>query len=371
VVRTTSSVVCSAIDAHLEEEPVRIDHYCAAMGRPHRAIATPQASAGGFSRRGDARVAPPVTGRESLLAVETAGLSKHFGTRQVVRGVDLHVPRGVAFGYLGPNGAGKTTLIRTLLGLTPASGGSMWLLGLPVPQRRAQALARVGAVVDEPRFHAHLSGRENLEVIAAAREPEASTRISSALERVGLANRACDRVKHYSLGMRQRLGIARCLLADPELLILDEPMNGLDPAAIREFRSFVRDFVAEGRTIVLSSHLLDEVEKTCDHVAIVDHGQIALQGAIDELRRDGGPQLLIEIDDPLRARAVLSGTRLVREIADGDGPLHVYVVDDCDVAAQLNGLLVKAGLAVRRLEPIQTTLEQRFLELTTRLEDAV
>ena len=141
-----------------------------------------------------------------------------------------------------------------------------------MPAERAEALSRVGAIVEEPKFHGHLTGRENLEVVAAARGREAFARIDGALDRVGLAARAGDRVKTYSLGMRQRLGIARCLLADPELLILDEPMNGLDPGGIQDFRGFVRSFVDDGGTIVLSSHLLDEIEKTCDHVAIVDQG---------------------------------------------------------------------------------------------------
>src|SRR4029077_18854103 len=222
---------------------------------------------------------------------ETAGLTKRFGERTVVRGVDLQVPRGSAFGYLGPNGAGKTTLIRMLLGLTPATAGSMKLLGLPVPGRRAEALARVGAIVEEPRFHGHLTGRENLGVVAAARGREAFDRIDGALDQVGLTARAGDRVKTYSLGMRQRLGVARCLLADPELLILGEPMNGLDPAGILEFRRLIRELVAEGRTVLLSSHLLDEVEKTCDVAAIVDQGRVIAQGAIDELP-SGGPRAI-------------------------------------------------------------------------------
>src|SRR5215472_7191715 len=150
--------------------------------------------------------------------VETRGLTKHFGGRTAVDSVDLSVPRGVAFGYLGPNGAGKTTLIRMLLGLTSASAGEMRLLGLPLPQGRARALARVGAIVEEPRFHGHLTGRENVEIVAAVRGGDAYRRIGESLERVGLTARAGDRVKTYSMGMRQRLGIARCLLADPELL---------------------------------------------------------------------------------------------------------------------------------------------------------
>jgi ABC-2 type transport system ATP-binding protein len=221
--------------------------------------------------------------RSTSLAIETAHLTKRFGDRAAVDDVDLHVPRGCAFGYLGPNGAGKTTLIRMLLGLTRATGGTMHLLGRPLPDERAAALARVGAIVDEPRFYRHLTGRENLAVIAAARHEGAYARIDGALARVALTERADDRVGRYSLGMRQRLGIARCLLADPELLILDEPTNGLDPAGISEFRGMIRGFVAEGRTVLLSSHLLDEVEKICDAAAIVDHGRVVVQGSIDEI----------------------------------------------------------------------------------------
>jgi ABC-2 type transport system ATP-binding protein len=304
----------------------------------------------------------------SPYVVETTGLTKSFGNRTVVRGVDLRVPRGSAFGYLGPNGAGKTTLIRMLLGLTPATSGEMKLLGLPVPQRRAEALARVGAIVEEPRFHGHLTGRENLSVVAAARGADAAARIDGALEQVGLAARAHDRVKTYSLGMRQRLGIARCLLADPEILILDEPMNGLDPAGIQEFRGFVRSFVDEGRTIVLSSHLLDEIEKTCDHVAIVDGGAIVAQGSIAELRGDGHV-LFVEADDPQRARTVLADSPAVERVVD-DGTVLAVSILDAAAVPDLNRHLVEAGVAVRRLELHRASLEQRFLEITTRLENA-
>ena len=200
------------------------------------------------------------------LAVQTIGLGKRFGTRAALDSVDLEVPRGVAFGFLGANGAGKTTLIRLLLGLAEPTAGTMRLLGRDLPGDRTAALARVGAIIEEPRFHPHLTGRENLKVHAAARGGDAVERIDTSLARVGLAARGDDRVKTYSLGMRQRLGVARCLLADPELLILDEPMNGLDPAGILEMRYLIRELVAEGRTVLLSSHLLDEVEKTCDVV---------------------------------------------------------------------------------------------------------
>src|SRR3954467_7104251 len=186
---------------------------------------------------------------ETEYVVETNGLTKRFGSRTVVNGVDLRVPRGVAFGYLGPNGAGKTTLIRMLLGLTRTNGGTMSLRGLPVPEKRAEALSRIGAIVEEPRFHGHLNGRENLAIVAAARGRDAFGRIEESIARVGLANRAGDRVKTYSMGMRQRLGAARGPPAARELLILGEPMNGLDPAGILEFRNLIRSLVSEGRTV--------------------------------------------------------------------------------------------------------------------------
>jgi ABC-2 type transport system ATP-binding protein len=310
-----------------------------------------------------------MTNELNNLVVETEGLTKRFGRRTVVDDVRLAVPRGVAFGYLGPNGAGKTTLIRTLLGLTSASAGEMRLLGVPVPARRAEALARVGAIVEEPRFHGHLTGRENLEILAAARGRAAYELIDSSLEEVGLTARAGDRVKTYSLGMRQRLGIARCLIADPELLILDEPMNGLDPAGIQEFRGFVRSFVGRGRTIVLSSHLLDEVEKTCDFIAIVDQGRIVVQGALSELSNGSKPSVLIETDEATRTRILVAAHPAVELVSDNGTGLRVTLRD---VAAlpDLNRRLVEAGLDVYRLEPLKPSLEQRFLEITTRLENA-
>src|SRR5918995_1009797 len=247
--------------------------------------------------------------------VETSGLTKRFGDRVAVEGVDLQIPRGSAFGYLGPNGAGKTTLIRMLLGLTPPTSGTMRLRGLPVPERRAEALARVGAIVEEPRFHPFLTGRENLEIVAAARDAAAHGRIDGALERVGLASRGGERVRKYSLGMRQRLGIARALLGDPELLILDEPTNGLDPAGMLEFRELVRRLVGEGRTVVLSSHLLDEVEKIADAVAIVDVGSVVWQGAIDAIH-DGRRTILVAVDDQPAALALLDRHE-VEVTADG------------------------------------------------------
>jgi ABC-2 type transport system ATP-binding protein len=306
---------------------------------------------------------PARTVQDMATVIEAKGLTKRFGERAAVDGVDLVVPAGVAFGFLGPNGAGKTTLIRTLVGLTQPTSGEVSLLGLPQPAKRAEALARVGAIVEEPKFHPHLTGRENLKIVAAARDREAEARIPASLERVGLAQRADDRVKTYSLGMRQRLGIARCLLADPSLLILDEPMNGLDPAGILEMRILIRAFVDEGRTVFLSSHLLDEVEKTCDHIAIVDQGRIVVQGSVAEISATGDPTVLIEVDDLAAARRVLDGSTFQEE---GAG-LRVTLEGDL-TPALLNRSLVEAGVAVSRLEPARATLEETFLSITSRLE---
>jgi len=251
--------------------------------------------------------------------VETEGLTKRFDGKVVVDSVDLRIPRGSAFGYLGPNGAGKTTLIRMLLGLTEPTSGSMSLLGRPLPRERAAALARVGAIVDEPRFHGHMTGRQNLLMLAAAREPAAHGRIDGALARVGLSGRADDAVSQYSMGMRQRLGIASCLLADPELLILDEPMNGLDPAGMLEFRELIRSFVDEGRTVVLSSHLLDEIERTCDAAAIVDRGRVVMQGSITELAGGQARSLRLVTSDPTRSSVIASVDPLVEQVTHDSG----------------------------------------------------
>ena len=306
---------------------------------------------------------------QSHWAVETHGLSKRFGDNVAVNGVELLVPRGCAFGYLGPNGAGKTTLIRVLLGLTHADAGTMSLLGYPVPKRRDAALARVGAIVDEPRFHSHLTGRQNLQLLAAAREPAAKDRIGPALERVGILHRADDRVSKYSMGMRQRLGVAACLIGDPQLLILDEPMNGLDPAGMQDMRDMILSLVAEGRTVVLSSHLLDEVERTCDAVAIVDRGKIIRQGSISELLAGTSLTLQIECSEPDRARTLLEGTNVGAHIEVEPLGLGIVLPEGTsrDVIAEINRVLVEGGISVYRLQQIQASLESWFLQVTSRL----
>jgi ABC-2 type transport system ATP-binding protein len=298
--------------------------------------------------------------------IETRRVTKRFGARSAVTDLSLTVPRGSAFGFLGHNGAGKTTLIRMLLGLTQADAGSMWISGRPVPEERAAVLARVGAIVEEPHFHGHLTGRENLRVIAAVRGPEARGRINGALRRVGLADRANDRVKTYSQGMRQRLGVARCLLADPELLILDEPMNGLDPGGILELRTMIADLTGEGRTVFLSSHLLDEVEKTCDAAAVIDRGRLIAQGPISELVADEHAELDVTVDDRHAALDLLDGHPAVAAAYPTPEGIRITLTGP-DGAASINARLVSAGVAVSRLEPVRESLEQRFLEMTSRV----
>ena len=308
-------------------------------------------------------------GRAADWAVEVRGLTKFFGTRAAVDNVDLRVPRGSAFGYLGPNGAGKTTLIRVLLGLTRADRGTMSLLGVPVPAQRRRALARVGAVVDEPRFHGHLTGRENLAILAAARGGGARQQIGPALDRTRLTQRADDKVAAYSMGMRQRLGLAACLLADPQLLILDEPMNGLDPAGMHEMRDMIRSLTKEGRTVMLSSHLLDEVERTCDAVAIVDHGQVIRQGPIAELTAAAGAAVEVQCPDPPAAARALGQPAIASRVDLTEAGLTVTLAAGParELTAEINRILVGAGIPVYALRPTHARLEDWFLSVTSRL----
>jgi ABC-2 type transport system ATP-binding protein len=309
---------------------------------------------------------------ESPWAVETHGLTKRFGENVAVNSVVLLVPRGVAFGCLGPNGAGKTTLLRLLLGLTRADAGTMSLLGYPVPHHRDRALARVGAVVDEPRFYGHLTGRENLEMLAAARGPAALDRVGPCLDRVGVLHRADDKVSKYSLGMRQRLGVAACLIGDPELLILDEPMNGLDPAGMQDMRVMILSLVADGRTVVLSSHLLDEVQRTCDTVAIVDRGKVVNQGPISQLLAGASVVLQIECSLPDRARALLEGTSIGTHIETGELGLEITLPAGTsrDAIDEIARVLVEGGISLYRLQEVQASLESWFLQVTSRMGSA-
>jgi ABC-2 type transport system ATP-binding protein len=298
--------------------------------------------------------------------IETVDLTKRFGSLKAVDGVSLRVPAGIAFGFLGPNGAGKTTLIRMLLGLARPTSGGATVRGYPVPDETRSALERVGGIVEEPRFYGYMTGQQNLEAWAPLLGAGARARIAEALERVGLAERANKKVSTYSQGMRQRLGVARALLNDPELLVLDEPTNGLDPAGMAEFRTTVRDLVErEGRTVFISSHLLDEIEKMCDHVAIVNHGRVVVQGSVRSLIEGGKRGLVIDVDDVESAARVIvgfDGSALIERRPDG----KVFVATDPgrEAAMALTRALVQAGVGVASLTASEESLEQRYLEIT-------
>jgi len=226
--------------------------------------------------------------------------------------------------------------------------------------------------VDEPRFHPHLTGRENLAQLASSRESASSRRIAPALERVGLSHRADDRVVKYSMGMRQRLGVAACLLADPQLLMLDEPMNGLDPAGMQDMREMIGSLVDEGRTVVLSSHLLDEVQRTCDSVAIVDRGTVIHQGSIAELLAETSVVLEVDCSDPERARGLVERLTVPTRVEVRPTGLEITLPAGSgqEVNAEINRVIVEGGLALSRLQPVQTSLEAWFLQVTSRLGDA-
>ena len=338
------------------------------------------------------------------LSIETTGLSKRFGRQLAVDGVDLAVPAGSVFGFLGPNGSGKTTTIRLMLGLAAATGGSVRLLGEEMPRRLHEVLPRVGALVEGPAFYPFLSGAANLQRLDAAdRHVSAATRrdrVRLALERVGLAHAADKKVRAYSLGMKQRLGIANALLAPRELLVLDEPTNGLDPQGTREVRNLVRSLAADGATVFVSSHLLAEVEQICTHAAIMSAGRLVAQGTLAELRQAGQARIRVLTPDPGPAAQVLAGLGLVASAGNSAGnpagtpdgnqaarpaarpaggstgegvvlfaPLPVFApdgstADGVPAPEAVVAALVAAGVRVRGFATEQVSLEERFVALT-------
>lgn len=304
--------------------------------------------------------------------IRCEGVSRTFGARTALDGITLDVRPGRCFGFLGPNGAGKTTLIRCILGLARPTAGRIVVRGHDIASDPAAALARVGAIVEEPRFYGYLTGRQNLELWSAYTGDGAAARIGPVLDRVRLLERADDRVSTYSLGMRQRLGVARALLSDPEVLVLDEPTNGLDPDGVAEFRRLIRDLVErDGRAVFVSSHLLDEVQRICDDLAIVSEGRVIASGTLAEVLASGASSLRIECDDAARAQELLTAHAAVTSVAaDTDGLLLVELDPDAaGTRAEVNRLLVERGIGVSRLEQRGATLEERYLDLV-RGEDA-
>ncbi|MGV8872710.1 MAG: ABC transporter ATP-binding protein [Rhodococcus sp. (in: high G+C Gram-positive bacteria)] len=302
--------------------------------------------------------------------IRTTGLTKSYGSVQAVDGVDLDVRAGDIYGFVGANGSGKTTTVRMLLGLVLATSGQMQVLGEDMPRRRRSVLPRVGALIENPAAYPNLSGRRNLTLLDAAgpggSRRTRNTRVGEALEQVGLAGVGKRPVKQYSLGMRQRLGLAAALMRTPELLILDEPTNGLDPQGILEIRELLLGLHAQGTTIFLSSHLLAEVEQLCDRVGVLDRGRLVLQDQLSAMQQPTG-RVLVSTPDPDQAVTVLSGIDDATVLEREDRQLVIEHPD----SALLNRLLVEGGVRVSELSPQQMTLEQSVLAVTGASADRV
>jgi ABC-2 type transport system ATP-binding protein len=299
---------------------------------------------------------------KDALPVETRGLVKRYGDITAVDHVELVVEHGDVFGYLGPNGAGKTTSLRIMLGLIRPTSGSAYLFGRDPLVHGAKALQGVAGFVEAPRFYPYLSGRRNLTLLADFDDPVSRNRIEEVLELVELRDRAKDRVGGYSHGMRQRLGIAASLLRQPRLLLLDEPTTGLDPAGMRDMRALVKTLAGEGITILLSSHLLQEVEELCNRVAIIRRGAVIYQGGLHDLLASAASGYRLRAVHPVQARAALLATPGVADVELRDGDLR-FTADDPTVAA-LTVELGRAGIGFTALVPETASLEELFLGMT-------
>ena len=295
----------------------------------------------------------------SELVIETDGLTKRYGDVVAIDHLSLHVPKGGVFGFLGPNGSGKTTTMGVLLGLVQRTSGEARIFGDPVGH--AETLRRIGAMVETPTFYPYLSGRANLRYFQAIGHRGRPADIDRLLDLVDLGKRADSKFATYSLGMKQRLGIACALLGDPELVFLDEPTNGLDPAGVVEVRELIRDLGRGGRTIVLSSHLLAETELVCDYVAVLSRGKLIVQGSMGELLHAKDSFWLGTTDD-IAALRLLSTLPAVEHVVASDGELVVTAPPAR--AAEITRALADAGLYVTKLVPIRHTLESFFMEIT-------
>ncbi|MFJ8044531.1 ABC transporter ATP-binding protein [Kitasatospora sp. NPDC096147] len=299
--------------------------------------------------------------------IRTRGLTKRFpGGQLAVDGLDLTVPRGSVFGFLGPNGSGKTTTIRMLLGLITPSSGEAVVLGEPMPRGTAAVLPRVGALIEGPALYGFLTGRDNLARFDAAdptTDPRTrARRVAEALDRVGLTAAAGKKARAYSLGMKQRLGLASALLRPRELLVLDEPTNGLDPQGMREIRALIRELAAEGATVFLSSHLLDEIEQVCTHAAVMSKGRLLVQGTVAGLAARAQGRLVVRTPDVAGAAEVLTRHQ-VPGVQGGEGRLTADAPPD-EALPGLCAALVAAGVRVQGFAVERGTLEDAFVALT-------
>ena len=296
-----------------------------------------------------------------MAALQTRALSKSYGSRLAVDRLDLEVERAELFGFLGPNGAGKTTTIRMALGLIAPTNGSVEILGLDVRRHRKEVLPRVGALVESPALYGYLSGRDNLRVIGSQLGRVSEKRIDEVLEIVGLKGRDRDRVRMYSMGMKQRLGLGIALLNNPELLILDEPANGLDPAGIVEMRDLLRNLAAEGKTVFISSHVLSEVQQICTRVAIINHGRLVRLAPVAELLQDGG-EFEVKVDQPDELVAALKRQQWGGEARSEDGLVITAAPDGR--GRSLIKFLVDNGFTPDSVSARHRDLEEIFLTLT-------
>ena len=310
-------------------------------------------------------VVPAIDRRVDTYAVLTFGLTKRFRKRVVVDNLDLRIPAGSITGFVGPNGAGKTTTIRMLLGLIRPSAGRGAVLGHPLGQAR-EYLPRVGALIEGPTFYPALSGRENLIVLARLGAIK-TARVDVVLERVGLGSRANDPFRTYSLGMRQRLGIGAALLPAPELLVLDEPTNGLDPHGIAEIRAMLRSFADDGMTVFVSSHLLSEIQQICEHLVVIEAGRLLFQGGVEELLAARAPELIVRTEtreDAIRLLSLVRGSgRSAHRVGDVDS-VTLEIGADCSWAGDLNRLAMAQGITLVHLAERRSTLEEAFFEIT-------
>ncbi len=307
---------------------------------------------------------PAGGGGTGEVVFRTRELVKRYGERPAVNNLNLEVRRGEVFGFLGPNGAGKTTTIRMALGLISPTSGSVDILGKSVAEHRAEVLPRVGALIEQPALYLYLSGRDNLRVISGVLGGADEKRIDAVLDVVGLRGRDKDRVRTYSLGMKQRLGVAIALLDDPELLILDEPANGLDPAGIVEMRDLMRDLSAQGKTVFISSHVLTEVQQICTRVAIVNFGKLVTESTIEDLIRGHG-EFAVKLEQAYANEALaLIKRQPWGAAAHLDGPDTLVTPAPDGRGRDLNLFLVQAGFAPESLAPQARDLEQVFLSLT-------
>jgi len=309
---------------------------------------------------------PAQQGGTAQAAVVTHGLTKRFRSGQLaVDGLDMVVPRGSVYGFLGPNGSGKTTTIRMLLGLVFATSGSHELLSTAMPAGAARVLPRVGSLVEGPAFYTQLSGRANLariDAVDATADPGTTdARVTAALERVGLLAAAKKRYRAYSLGMKQRLAIAASLLQPRELIILDEPTNGLDPQGTREVRALIREIATDGVTVLVSSHLLAEVEQICTHVGVMRTGRMVFQGTLEEMRARGAARVQVRTTEPVQAAEVLTKLGLA-DIQAVDGKVSAQIGDQ--VPEVVCRELVLAGVPVAGFDTPRPSLEDLFVELT-------